>query len=156
MKAALVVILIGPPGAGKTALAVLLSAAHQVPVISMDELKPRRVKASDEELNQRVVARLSQPDCNNGIIFDSYPRSPAQARYLEIWLLDHGFAPPIVINLDLPDDKSTRLAEYRHEVGPLIEFYRTRPHYYTLPAQRPRSETFSSIEAILPTTAAAP
>jgi adenylate kinase len=96
-----VVILLGPPGAGKGTQSARLSAALGIPAISTGEILRsecqsgsdlgREVEAvlargelvDDLIMNELVTRRLSEPDCARGCILDGYPRTIAQARYLE-------------------------------------------------------------------------
>ena len=57
----------------------------------------------DETTNEVVKERLSQPDAANGVIFDGYPRTPAQADWLESYLVtkNEHLSLVILLNLDL-------------------------------------------------------
>jgi adenylate kinase len=97
----MILILLGPPGAGKGTQAKLLSAALQVPHISTGDMFRehkskgteigRKVRAimdsgglvTDDVTNAMVKDRLSRPDVRGGFILDGYPRTTAQADYLE-------------------------------------------------------------------------
>jgi adenylate kinase len=96
-----VVILLGPPGAGKGTQSARLSGALGIPAISTGEILRsecqsgsalgREVEAvlargelvDDPIMNELVARRLREPDCARGCILDGYPRTIAQARYLE-------------------------------------------------------------------------
>jgi adenylate kinase len=53
-----------------------------------------------DELVQEVVAqRLAKPDCAQGCILDGFPRTVAQARFLDRVLAASGFAAPVVFDL---------------------------------------------------------
>lgn len=97
----MILILLGPPGAGKGTQAKLLAAALDVPHISTGDMfrdhKARgteigkQVQAimdsgglvTDEITNAMVQERLSRPDVAKGFILDGYPRTTAQAEYLD-------------------------------------------------------------------------
>ncbi len=97
----MILVLLGPPGAGKGTQAKLLSAALQVPHISTGDMfrehkakgteLGRKVQAimdagglvTDDVTNAMVKERLSRPDVAQGFILDGYPRTTAQAEYLE-------------------------------------------------------------------------
>ena len=97
----MILILLGPPGAGKGTQAKLLARDLQIPHISTGDMfrdhKARgtelgkRVQAimdsgglvPDEVTNDMVKERLSRPDVAKGFILDGYPRTTAQAEYLE-------------------------------------------------------------------------
>jgi adenylate kinase len=97
----MILILLGPPGAGKGTQAKLLAAAVQAPHISTGDMFRehkakgteigRKVQAimdsgglvTDDITNAMVKERLSRPDVRGGFILDGYPRTTAQADYLE-------------------------------------------------------------------------
>jgi adenylate kinase len=116
-----VLILLGPPGAGKTTHAKTLKSRFSIPAISAAELlkqshgrKDGISKAlkgqieggallNDEGLNQLVLARISRGDCYNGFLLDGYPTTPAQADFLSQQLQELTFPEPVVILLQIPD-----------------------------------------------------
>lgn len=97
----LILILLGPPGAGKGTQAKLLSAEYRIPHISTGDMfrehiatgteigkKVRAVLDSgglvtDDITNAMVEERLRRPDVAPGFILDGYPRTTGQAEYLE-------------------------------------------------------------------------
>jgi adenylate kinase len=97
----MVILLFGPPGSGKGTQAKLLSAWLGVPSLSTGELLRAEVAsgsplgnkvaytlasgelAGDGLVNSIVEERTSQPDCSKGFILDGYPRTLAQARFLD-------------------------------------------------------------------------
>ena len=46
-----------------------------------------------------VAERIEQPDCSHGFVFDGFPRTVAQAKYLGDLLAQQGFKPPFVIHM---------------------------------------------------------
>lgn len=110
------IIFLGPPGAGKGTQAQRICAALNIPQIStgdilrraMKEGTPTGLKAKsyveagklvpDDVIIDIVKDRLAQPDCQNGYIFDGFPRTVPQAEALEnIATID------AVIELDVAD-----------------------------------------------------
>src|SRR5512135_874726 len=104
----MILILLGPPGAGKGTQAKLLAAALQVPHISTGDMF-RDHKARGTELGKQVDAimasgglvpddvtnsmvkdRLARPDVAPGFILDGYPRTAAQAAFLDQVLIAMG------------------------------------------------------------------
>lgn len=94
-------ILLGAPGAGKGTQARLLMEKLEVPAISTGDLL-RDEMARGTKLGEKVTVfmkggklvpdelvldlvkeRISQPDCENGMIFDGFPRTIAQAEALD-------------------------------------------------------------------------
>jgi adenylate kinase len=97
----MILILLGPPGAGKGTQAKLLAAELKIPHISTGDMfrdhKARgtplgkKVQAimdagglvTDDITNDMVKDRLGRPDVAAGFILDGYPRTTAQAQYLD-------------------------------------------------------------------------
>lgn len=97
----MILILLGPPGAGKGTQAKLLAADLGVPHVSTgDMFRDHKARGSeigkqvqaimdsgglvtDEITNAMVEERLSRPDVAKGFILDGYPRTTAQAEYLD-------------------------------------------------------------------------
>jgi adenylate kinase len=116
------IILIGPPGSGKTVQAEYLRKRFKIPAISMAELLQQEIGRrspsgqllaksvssgellSDESANELMKARLLRPDAGRGFILDGYPVTEVQAKALDVWLLEHDLPKPTVIILDVPDE----------------------------------------------------
>ena len=97
----MILILLGPPGAGKGTQAKLLVQAYGIPHISTGDMfrdhiardtdlgkKVKAITASgqlvtDEVTNALVKDRLSRADVAPGFILDGYPRTVPQAEYLD-------------------------------------------------------------------------
>src|ERR1700728_1085555 len=120
------VVLLGPPGAGKGTQAKRIMAQYGIPQVSTGDLLRENVvqgtelglaaKAvmargelvSDDLVCNMVQERLLQPDPKRGYVLDGFPRTEAQAGWLDA-LLEHEFfdnsrptrAWPIVIRLDV-------------------------------------------------------
>jgi adenylate kinase len=95
------VILLGPPGAGKGTQAQRISAEYGLKHLSTGDMlrdnlvsdtalgreaKPlieRGELVPDHIVLRMVQDRISQPDCRNGFVLDGFPRTLAQARGLE-------------------------------------------------------------------------
>jgi adenylate kinase len=117
-----ILILLGPPGAGKGTQAKLLAQQYGVPHISTGDMfrehksrgtpLGRQIQAimdagglvTDDVTNAMVKDRLSRPDVENGFILDGYPRTTAQAEYLEALLRSMGRTIGRVISYEVAEE----------------------------------------------------
>lgn len=98
------VIMLGPPGAGKGTQAKAMVARYGIPQISTGDLL-RENRAQSTELGKQasvlmdsgklvpddlvcamVASRLAEKDCVRGFILDGFPRTVAQAEWLDDFL----------------------------------------------------------------------
>jgi len=116
------VILLGPPGAGKGTQSRSIVDRYGIPQISTGDLLRDHVERGTElgleakvimargelvpdELMYGIVAtRLREPDCKRGFVLDGFPRTAAQAGWLDAFLEEEVFdkserCPPVVIQL---------------------------------------------------------
>ncbi|MEP7208786.1 MAG: adenylate kinase [Casimicrobiaceae bacterium] len=110
-------ILLGPPGAGKGTQATFIKDAFGIPQISTGDMLRAAVKAgtpvglaakkvmdsgrlvSDVIIIGLVRARLEEPDCAKGYLFDGFPRTIPQAQAMR----DANVPLDYVLELDVPD-----------------------------------------------------
>jgi adenylate kinase len=120
------VVLLGPPGAGKGTQSKRIMERYQIPQVSTGDILRYNVEqgtqlgiaakavmargelVSDDLVCEMVRLRLLQPDCKRGYILDGFPRTAAQAEWLDALLeskfFDNSYparAWPIVIRLDV-------------------------------------------------------
>ncbi|HXZ42372.1 MAG TPA: adenylate kinase [Terriglobales bacterium] len=120
------IILLGPPGAGKGTQAKRIAEYYGIPQISTGDLLRQHVKdgtglglqakdvmargelVPDELLYDMVSQRLREADCERGFILDGFPRTAAQAAWLDGFLerelfekSRRGKCLPIVIRIDV-------------------------------------------------------
>jgi adenylate kinase len=114
------VIFLGPPGSGKGTQAKELAGQYAVPHLSTGDMlrehvsngTPLGLKAKpimergelvpDLLVLKMVAERIERPDCEHGFVFDGFPRTVAQAKYLGELLRRQGFKQPFVIHMVIP------------------------------------------------------
>ncbi len=159
------VILLGPPGAGKGTQAKLIAAHCGVPHISTGEIlrenvaagtelgvKAKAVMARGELVPDGLVCdmvawRLRLPDAERGFILDGFPRTAAQAGWLDAFL-EHEFFDnchsgkglPIVIQIEVDYNQLLRRLTGR----------RTCPagHIYNIYLQPPRVDEVCDVDGL--------
>ncbi len=111
-------ILLGAPGAGKGTQANFIKEKFNIPQISTGDMLRAAVKegtplgmaakkvmdagglVSDDIIIGLVKDRLKQPDCENGYLFDGFPRTIPQADAMK----EAGVAIDHVLEIDVPDE----------------------------------------------------
>lgn len=116
--------------------------------LAAKEIMDRGDLVSDEIVNGIVSERLDREDCKAGFILDGFPRTIPQAQSLDAMLADKNMALDAVIEITADPDVlvgriakranesgvvrgddneevlRNRLAVYREQTAPLVEFYR--------------------------------
>ncbi|PLX59825.1 adenylate kinase [Sedimenticola selenatireducens] len=113
------VILLGGPGAGKGTQANYIKERYNIPQISTGDMLRAHVKAgtelgkaakkimdegglvSDDIIMGMVKERITEADCENGFLFDGFPRTIPQAEALR----DVGVTVDAVVEIDVPDEE---------------------------------------------------
>ena len=122
------IILLGPPGAGKGTQAQFILRKCGIPQISTGDMLReaisagselgKRVKSvmdsgalvTDEIIIDLVKDRIARTDCENGFLFDGFPRTIPQAKAL----IDQNVRIDCVIEIKVPDSEIvTRLSGRR-------------------------------------------
>ena len=122
----MIVILLGPPGAGKGTQAEYVVEKLGIPQVATGDIFRRHLKQGtdlgkrarsymdagalvpDELVFEIVKSRLTEPDCAAGVLLDGFPRSLEQARFLDEWLKEIGRSVDLIINLQVPDEEVVR------------------------------------------------
>lgn len=139
--AAPVLVLLGPPGAGKGTQARLLQERFGLVQLSTGDLLREAVAAGSEAgraakdvmeagglvPDEIVLAilqdRLDRPDVAHGIILDGFPRTKAQAEALEQVLGAHGMEVGAAVALTVDDDAMVERVSGRHTCAGCGEGY---------------------------------
>lgn len=111
------VIFLGPPGSGKGTQAKELAKAYGIPHLSTGDmlrehvskgttvgLKAKPIMARgelvpDSLVLKMVAERIERPDCSHGFVFDGFPRTVTQAKYLGELLKQNGLQQPFVLHM---------------------------------------------------------
>jgi adenylate kinase len=162
----MVIVLLGPPGAGKGTQAKQLERTLGIPQVATGDLFRHNLKnetelgklaksymdrgelVPDEVTVAMAKARLSEPDCADGVILDGFPRNLAQVAALDSLLAELGktvdIVPAIRVEQEVlvnrllkraqtegrADDNEatirTRMQVYEAETKPLLDYYRKK------------------------------
>jgi len=143
------VMLIGPPGSGKSTQGVNVAKELGVPLVSVEDLIEenqdviKRLRQSgltgieaetDPVLNKLFAERLARGDLAQGAVLDGYPSTKEHADFLAAMVQSDELPSPIVIQLEIPDEEvrrrmagtnrsaesvEQRLKDYHRELGML-------------------------------------
>ena len=124
------VVLLGPPGSGKGTQSKRIASWYGIPHISPGNILRDAVKArtllgmkvqkavqrgelvSDAVVCALIEERLNEHDCNSGFVLDGFPRSIAQAVWLDVFLKERSLSSAtrcgtalLVIQIELDEDQ---------------------------------------------------
>ena len=188
-------ILLGPPGAGKGTQAKLLEDKFGLKQLSTGDMLRAEVAAgtdlgrqaktimdsgqliSDDIIIAMIADRIEQDDCRNGVIFDGFPRTVAQAEALDRMLNAKGRPLTAVIELKVDeevlvsrlhnriaemaakgqaarsdDNEETlrkRLQVFRDQTAPIIPYYQRKKTLREIDGMAEINVVASEIEAVL-------
>ena len=136
-----IILLVGPPGSGKTTQAKFLAKKYGIPEFSMSDLLKKEMGRKKDALSKALAAavasgdmlpddaatdliraRVLHTDLRKGFILDGYPSTAGQAKSLDRMLQDQRLPKPVVVVLDAPDDviRKRMLARRRADDKPEI------------------------------------
>lgn len=172
------IVLMGAPGAGKGTQAKLLQEKLGLPQVATGDLFRANLKnqtelgklansymekgalVPDEVTVAMVKDRLAQPDCEQGVILDGFPRTVAQANSLDALLAQEfgasiSIVPHIYVDVEVlverlqkraeiegraDDNEETirrRMAVYQEATAPLLAHYAARGLLVEINGDRP-------------------
>ena len=185
------IILFGPPGAGKGTQAQHLAEAHGLIQLSTGDMLRASIASgselglqakslmgagklvSDDVIIAMIADRMNQDDCMNGVIFDGFPRTAAQAKALDVMFEDRGIQLNGVIEIQVDeqalfvrienraaetgcaraDDTAEvleqRLKVYHENTEPVLPYYRDKGKLYVVDGMQPIDDVAKQIETLL-------
>jgi len=163
---------------------ILRAAANTPAGARAREIMARGDLVPDELVVEIVAERIDEPDATAGFVLDGFPRTVPQAEALDRLLDEKGFALDAVIELqvdegvllkrietrvadmtargeplradDNPESLRQRLAAYRAQTAPLVEFYARKGTLRTVDGMAPIPAVTRAIDRILDAVAGTP
>jgi len=127
-----IILLIGPPGSGKSTQAAFLHKTYGIPTVSAEELiranpsvfaraiqpaiqgvEPR----TDPAMNKLLRQKLEETDVSKGFVLDGYPAAKGHADYLGGLLKEWNLPKPVVLQLALSDEAVRKRASRRKDTS---------------------------------------
>ena len=121
-----VLVLLGPPGAGKGTQAAILAGELGVLHLASGDLFRAEIRSGsplgrqartfldrgalvpDELTVRMIMARLRRPDAQDGVVLDGFPRTRPQAEALDRALAERGARVEHAVYLDVPNETLVR------------------------------------------------
>ena len=148
------ILVLGPPGSGKTVNAQKISRRYGIPAISMADLleqaggwgkagSKKMLEASvesgdlvsDEVLITLLEQRLGKSDARKGFLLDGIPSTAKQAEYLEGVAARRRLGEPLVVHLMVPDATARQRMLKRGRANDTLEIVERRLAEYRAQAE---------------------
>ena len=118
----MIVILLGPPGAGKGTQAKRIEEGYSLVQLSTGDMlravvadgsplgrEAKRIMdagelMSDELMIEMIAARIDEPDCAGGFILDGFPRTTGQAEALDAMLAEKSLKLDAVVEIRVEEE----------------------------------------------------
>ena len=178
------IVFIGPPGSGKGTQCSRLSKHLSVPHLSTGEML--RQTRDDSSLGKLVASfinsgrlapdylvmpivtqRLAESDCQNGCVFDGFPRTVSQAEKLDEYLKEQDDRLNFVLNLDVdqaelidrimkraktenraddtPETVAARLEVFQSQTAPVLNYYRDQGIVHQINGMQSPDDVFAEV-----------
>lgn len=178
-------ILLGPPGSGKGTQAQILADSLQMPHISTGEILREAIAKGtdlgkqaqsyvdkgelvpDQLLLDLIENRLQAEDAQQGWILDGFPRTVAQASFLDKLLTEKNQFSACIVNLEVPnstlkerllgrgrkDDNeetiSRRLQVYQEQTAPVLDYYEKQGHLNSIDGNCSLEEVAAALKKVV-------
>ena len=179
------IVFLGPPGSGKGTQSALLVRKLRIPHLSTGEMLRHALeegtelgKLADTYMSRGelvpdaivlglIAARLDQPDCQAGCLFDGFPRTVQQAEALDQLLAERRQPLDLVLALDVdeqelfkrltergrlddrPEVIHERFKTYLAQTRPLFQYYADRKLLAAIDGTGTRDQVFARIDNVL-------
>ena len=119
----MIIILLGPPGAGKGTIANEINKRVPIPIVATGDILRNAIEANtdlgkkaksfvlsgklvpDEYIIKIVEDRIAEHDCEKGFIFDGFPRTVVQSEALDSILKKRNIKVNVMLNIDVKTDE---------------------------------------------------
>ncbi len=133
-----VIVMIGPPGSGKTTQTEILRKGRGMAVVAADDLIARNQQAFerfakpqiqgveprlDPALNRLVEQALGSIDLSKGVVLDGYPAAKIHGDHLVVLRQRLHLPKPIVIHLRVPDEVVRKRLKNQSDVEQRLKDY---------------------------------
>ncbi|VDP51836.1 unnamed protein product [Schistosoma mattheei] len=131
-------VLIGPPGDILRAIIASGSELGQ----KVQKITESGGLVSDDIVCELIAQKINSPECENGLLFDGFPRTLEQAKKITGDRLVHR-------SDDKPEALKKRLYEYEKNATPILHFYESQNKLIRINANKDVNQVFSDIQELI-------